>query len=231
MIDYDSFELLTFDCYGTLIDWENGILGVLQPLLVNHGMIIEDDDILATYAKIESAIESGPYKPYASVLRELLASLAEQFGFCPNPTELNCLVDSLPDWPTFGDTVGSLEKLKSKYKLGIISNIDDELFAASNRRLKVEFDYVITARQVEAYKPSLKLFERALEVVALPKQKILHVAQSLFHDHVPAQQFGLQTVWINRRVDRSGSGATPQATATPNAEFPDLASLVTAVGL
>lgn len=231
MINYNSFKILTFDCYGTLIDWETGMLNVLRPVLAERGVAVDDDQILETYAQIESAVKDGPYKPYRAVLSEVMVNMGRQFGFSPRPHEFTALADSLPNWPPFDDTVAGLKKLKSKFQLGIISNIDDDLFAGSNKQLQVEFDHIITAGQVGAYKPSLKMFETALDKIGLPKQKILHVAQSLYHDHVPAQQLGLTTVWINRRHNRPGTGATPHAEATPDAEFPDLASLVKAVGL
>ncbi len=231
MINYNSFEILTFDCYGTLIDWETGMLNVLRPVLTERGVAVDDDQILETYAQIESAVKDGPYKPYRAILSEVMVNMGRQFGFSPRPHEFTALSDSLADWPPFDDTVSGLKKLKSKFQLGIISNIDDDLFAGSNKQLEVEFDYIITAEQVRAYKPATTVFEYALKKIGLPRQKILHVAQSLYHDHVPAKQFGLSTVWINRRHNRPGSGATPHAEATPDAEFPDLASLVKAVGL
>jgi 2-haloacid dehalogenase len=231
MLNFDQFKILTFDCYGTLIDWETGILSVLRPLLIEHDLAVGDDQILETYSELESAIEAGPYKPYRAVLSEITASLGQQFEFLPQPHEFTALAESLPDWPPFEDTVEALKRLKSKFQLGIISNIDDDLFAASNKQLQVEFDYIITAGQVGAYKPSLKMFEAAIERIGLKKKNILHVAQSLFHDHIPAQEFELTTVWINRRHDRPGSGATPRAEVIPDAEFHDLASLAGAIGL
>lgn len=231
MLNYDQFKILTFDCYGTLIDWETGILNVLRPLLIEHGVAVGDDQILETYSEIEAAIEAGSYKPYRAVLSGVMVNFGQQFGFSPKPHEFTALADSIADWPPFEDTIDALKALKSKFQLGIISNIDDDLFKGSNKQLQVEFDHIITAEQVGAYKPSLKNFEFAVERIRLPKENILHVAQSLFHDHVPAKQFGLRTVWINRRRSQVGSGATPPAQAKPDAEFPDLASLVKAAGL
>jgi 2-haloacid dehalogenase len=134
----------------------------------------------------------------------------------------------LPDWPPFSDTVAALEALKSRYRLAIISNTDDDLFAGTNRHLGVKFDYIITAAQVGAYKPSPKMFEYALDKIGFDKSKLLHVAQSLFHDHVTAKQLGLSTVWVNRQ--RALPGRVSLA-ANPDAEYPDLASLVRAMGL
>jgi len=213
-LNFDQFKVLTFDCYGTLIDWETGILNVLRPVLAERGVA-----------------EAGQYKPYRAVLSEVMVNIAQQFGFFLKPHEFTTLADSLADWPPFDDTVEALKALKSRFQLGIISNVDDDLFESSNKQLKIEFDHIVTAGQVGAYKPSLKMFEAALEKIGQPKENVLHVAQSLFHDHVPAQQLGLSTVWINRRHNRPGSGATPTAEVTPDAEFPDLASLVKAAGL
>ena len=231
MLNFDQFQVLTFDCYGTLIDWETGILKVLRSVLAEHGVATDDNQILETYSEIEAAIEAGPYKAYRAVLSEVIVNFGQQFGFSPRPHEFTALADSIADWPPFEDTVEALRALKTKFQLGIISNVDDDLFAGSNRQLQVEFDFIVTAEQVGAYKPSVKNFEVAIDRIGLPKDQILHVAQSLFHDHLPAKQFGLNTVWINRRRSLVGSGATPPAQAEPDAEFPDLASLVKAAGL
>jgi 2-haloacid dehalogenase len=231
MVDFDSFKLLTFDCYGTLIDWEIGIRGALRPILSDNDITFSDEQILETYAEIESEIEHGPYRAYHSILRQVVARMGERLGFMPSGDQLSALVESIPSWPPFDDTVKALKKLKTKYRLGIISNIDDDLFAMSNELLKVEFDYVITAQQVGAYKPSLRVFDYALGKFDEPKEKILHVAQSLYHDHAPAKEIGLTSVWINRRRLVPGRGATPPAEVAPETEFPDLASFAEACGL
>ena len=228
MLNFDQFQVLTFDCYGTLIDWRTGILGVLRPLLIEHDIAVGDDQILETYSEIEAEIQAGPYMPYASVLLRLTAQLGTRFGFSPNASELDCLIKSFGDWPPFDDTVDALKVLKTKYRLGIISNTDDDLFALTNKRLEVEFDYIVTAARVGAYKPDHRMFHAAFEEIGSPLDKILHVAQSLFHDHVPGKKLGLSTVWINRNKLIPGR-ATEKV--TPDAEFPDLASLVKAVGL
>jgi 2-haloacid dehalogenase len=231
MIDFDQFKILTFDCYGTLIDWETGILEAIGPVLSNRGVAIGEDQLLETYAEIESSIEAGPYHPYRKILHQLMVRMCERFGFNPDAVELTTIADALPYWPPFDDTVEALQALKTKYQLAVISNVDDDLFEGSKRQLGVEFDFVVTAAQACAYKPSFKIFEYAFEKIGLPREQILHVAQSLFHDHVPAKQLGLSTVWINRRSRKSGAGATPPAEATPDAEFPDMASFVKKVGL
>jgi 2-haloacid dehalogenase len=230
-LNFQQFKVLSFDCYGTLIDWERGILGAVRPVLSNHKIIATDEIILETFAQIESEVEAGPYRPYRDILHTVVLGMSKRFGFVPNDTECNAIVSSLPDWPPFGDTVAALKSLQSKYRLAIISNVDDDLFAGTNRHLGVEFDYVITAAQVGAYKPSPRVFEHALQKIGCHKNELLHVAQSLYHDHVPAKQLGLSTVWINRRQGKPGHGATPVVEARPDGEFASLAALARAVGI
>jgi 2-haloacid dehalogenase len=231
MIDWHAYSVLTFDCYGTLIDWERGILSALRPVMAYHEIEIADAELLTLYARFESEAECGQYRPYREVLREVVRQFGEHLDFTPDLDELDGLADSIKHWPPFEDTVDSLHKLKSRYKLAIVSNIDDDLFAGSQRLLKVDFDYVITAAQAKAYKPSHVVFQKAFETIEEPKDKILHVAQSLFHDHVPARELGLGSVWINRRSSVPGSGATPQAAVQVDTVFPDLASMVDGAGL
>ncbi len=229
MLNYDSFDVLTFDCYGTLIDWRSGILSALKPVLAEYEVVLADDELLGLYNDLESERERQPYRSYRDILRQIVSRIADRYGIEPSAAQLEAPAESLSDWPPFNDTVEALRALKTKYQLGIISNIDDDLFAGTNRRLQVEFDYIITAQQVKAYKPSLLVFEYALEKIALPKEKILHVAQSLYHDHAPAKQLGLATVWINRQ--RLVPGTAEIGSARPDAEFLDLASLAKAAGL
>jgi 2-haloacid dehalogenase len=132
------------------------------------------------------------------------------------------------DWPAFPDSADALRLLQTRYRLGVITNCDDDLFAASNRRLGVTFDWVVTAQAVGSYKPDPRNFQTAFAAIGLPQERILHVAQSLFHDHLPAKALGLSTVWIDRRHDRPGFGATPPATITPDAVFPDMAAFASA---
>ena len=231
MLDFRNFDILTFDCYGTLIDWERGILSALRPLMGQHRVSLSDADLLAHYARYESETEAGGYRPYREVLREVVRRFAAEFSFTPDKAELDCLADSIRHWPPFDDTVESLQKLKSRFMLAIVSNIDDDLFAGSQELLKVDFDFVITAAQVKAYKPSHAVFEYAFKTIGIPKERVLHVAQSLYHDHAPAQALGINSVWINRRSSVSGSGATPPSEITVDLAYPDLASFAKAVGL
>lgn len=229
MLDLLRFEWMSFDCYGTLIDWEKGILGALRPLLGRHGKSLRDEELLELYAELEARAEGGPYLRYREVLEEVVVKLGELVEFAPSRQEVHALSESLPGWPAFPDTVEALHRLKRRYRLAIISNTDDELFAATARTLEVAFDEVITAEQAKSYKPSRRNFEVALERMGAPPKRVLHVAQSLFHDHAPAQALGLHSVWINRRAGKEGGGATRAATVTPEMEFRDLKSLADAV--
>ena len=223
-IPFDQFDVLTFDCYGTLIDWEAGLLAGLRAILDPRGVAADDEDLLARYAGHESAIESGPYLRYREVLSRGGDAVCRELGVTASPDELARFGGSVVDWPPFPDSAAALARLKQRFALAVITNCDDDLFAASNRRLGVDFDFVITAQQCRGYKPDPRNFEIAFERIGRPKDRILHVAQSLFHDHVPAKALGLTTVWINRRHDRSGTGATPPADATPDLITPDMAT-------
>ena len=224
MIDFSRFEVLTFDCYGTLIDWEAGILAGLHAVLDPRGVTVDDAELLVRYAGHEAAIEAGPYLRYREVLARGLAGLSAELDIRPSPDELAAFGGSVADWPAFPDSTEALTRLHDRFELAVITNCDDDLFAASNRRLGVDFDFVITAQQAGGYKPSHRNFELAFERIGRPRDRILHVAQSLFHDHVPAKSLGLTTAWINRRHDRPGSGATPPAEATPDLVAPDMAT-------
>ncbi len=221
-----DFRVITFDCYGTLIDWETGILSTLRPLFTRYGVKIPDAEVLENYAAFESAAESGPYIPYKSVLQQVVARFGEKFGFKPSEDESRSLEVSLPVWTPFNDTVDSLRTLKKSFRLAVISNIDDDLFARTAKVLGSPFDEVITAQQVKSYKPSRNNFERAIERLGVPPQEILHAAQSLYHDIAPARTCGMSTVWVQRMSGRDGSGATPASDAPPDFSVPDLQSLL-----
>lgn len=225
MLDFARYTHLTFDCYGTLIDWERGILAALRPVLDRHGIALSDDELLERYGELEAAAEAGAYRPYREILATVLDGFGARLGFAPSAAERAAFADSVGDWPTFPDTVEALRALASRYKLVILSNIDDDLFARSAQRLQTDFADVITAQQIGSYKPNPRNFRFALNRLGVPTDRVLHVAQSLFHDIVPAKAFGLTTVWVNRRHDHPGSGATPVATATPDLEVPDLRTL------
>ena len=223
-LDFGRIEALTFDCYGTLIDWEAGILAGLRRVLAPHRVAATDDDLLESYAAAEADLEAGPYRSYREVLGESLRRVARGHGVEATTDEMGAFGGSVGNWPAFPDSPAALGRLKARFRLGVITNCDDDLFALSNRRLGVAFDWVVTAQQVGAYKPDRRNFEVALERLGLPRERVLHVAQSLFHDHVPAKALGLATAWIDRRRGRPGFGATPPADATPDLVAPDMAT-------
>jgi 2-haloacid dehalogenase len=224
-LDFGDFDVLTFDCYGTLIDWEDGLLAALRPPLAAHGLNVDDDSALQAFARHEAEIERGPYRRYREVLGEALKAMLGDRGETPSADEVAAFGGSVADWPAFPDSAAALARLHERFKLGVITNCDDDLFAASEARLGTAFDWVVTAQQAKRYKPNPRGFELMFERVGLPPARILHVAQSLFHDHVTAKRLGLSTIWVDRRAGREGGGATPPAEATPNLVVPDMATL------
>ena len=224
-IQLDQFDVLTFDCYGTLIDWEAGLLAALRGPLAAHGLAPGNDELLEAFARHEAAVEAGPYRRYREVLGEVLGAMLADLGAEASADERAEFGGSVAEWPAFADSPAALTRLQERFRLGVITNCDDELFAASERRLGATFDWVVTAQQARRYKPNPRGFELMFERVGLPPSRILHVAQSLYHDHVPAKRLGLSTVWVDRRGVRPGFGATPPAEATPDLAVPDMATL------
>lgn len=220
MIPFDHFEIITFDCYGTLIDWETGLLGALRPILKSHGQNLSDEQILQIYGELEPKLQN-PYRRYRDVLQEVVRGFGQRLRFSPSIQESESLPESLGKWKPFPDTVAALEKLHAKYKLAIISNTDDDLFAATARHLKVKFDAVITAEQAKAYKPSLAMFQLALQRLAVKPEKILHAGQSVYHDVIPAKSLGMATALVYRR----GFGATRPTDGEPDLKVPDVQTL------
>ena len=220
-IDANQYATLTFDCYGTLIDWESGITGYLQPLLARYDVHVIDEFLLEAFAELEPQLqaEGGAYR---EVLARLLQRLGERLAFKPKPEELAGFANGIERWPTFADTVEALQALAGRFELAVVSNIDDDLFAHSAKRLQAPFAHVVTAQQAQAYKPAPRVFELALRRVKPP---VLHVAQSRYHDIVPAAQAGLDTVWINR----PSKGAAKPVEADPTWTFASLAEFAAAV--
>jgi 2-haloacid dehalogenase len=215
-IDLGKFDALTFDCYGTLIDWETGLLAALRPILDGHAASAGDEELLELYGRHEAELEAGPYLAYADVLSGALERIGADLGFEPTAEERERFARSVEDWPAFADSPEALASLAHRYWLGVITNCDDDLFAASAERLGADFQCVVTAEQVGAYKPDHRGFEVAFERLGLARQRILHVAQSLYHDHVAAKELGMTTVWVDRRGAKPGSGATPAAEVEPD---------------
>ncbi len=225
MLDFSRFEILTFDCYGTLINWEAGLLTALHRVLSAHGKKIDDAALLKLYGDFEQLCEQGEFHPYREVLESVVRRFGAQLGFSPTDEEGRSLANSLASWKPWPDTVGALRRLKSRFRLAILSNVDDDLFAATLPQLGVGFDEVITAQQAQAYKPSLKIFELALARIKVPAHRVLHVGQSIYHDVTPAQALGLATVWVNRPSARPGVGAVKAAQGKPDLEVSSLAEL------
>jgi len=230
-----DFEALSFDCYGTLIDWEAGLGAVLSAWARRRGLQLEGDALLTSYGAHEEASERDhPTELYPEILARSMRALGAELGAEVTDDDAEALATSVPDWPAFPDSRDALHALGGNFKLIILSNIDRASFGASEARLGVEFTSVLTAQDIGSYKPDPRNFA-ALKAEArrlgVPEGKLLHVAQSLFHDHVPAQRAGLPTVWINRRHARQGWGATPPPAeqVTPNWEFPSMAAFAAAV--
>jgi 2-haloacid dehalogenase len=229
-----DFEALSFDCYGTLIDWEAGIDAVLSPWAAAHGVALGREALLERYAVVEARQETlTPRALYPDILGAAMRSLGVTLGIDATADETDRLAASVPDWPAFDDSADALTKLATRYKLIILSNVDRQSFAGSNARLGVRFDAIITAQDVGSYKPSPRNFEVLQETVrglGVADGGLVHVAQSLFHDHVPARTLGLPTVWIDRRGERSGWGATPPPgiPVAPDFTFPSMAAFAAA---
>jgi len=230
-----DFEALSFDCYGTLIDWEAGLSAVLTPWARERGLQLTEEQLLTAYSPVEAAVEAEhPAELYPDVLARSMRLLGGKLGAEVTTEDAARLAGSVPGWPAFADSHDALTALGRRFKLIILSNVDRASFAGSNARLGVEFTSVLTAQDIGSYKPAERNFEALIAEAArlgVGPGRLLHVAQSLFHDHVPAQRAGLRTVWINRRHARPGWGATPEppAPVTPDWEFPSMAALAAAV--
>lgn len=227
-IRFDAFDALTFDCYGTLVDWETGLVQGIRAAVGDAGLDIADDELLEAYARFEAELEGGGYLRYREVVAGALRGICAEHAIELSDAQAAAFGDSVGEWPPFPDSADALAALKQRFRLGAITNCDDDLFARTRERLGVEFDWVITAQQAQSYKPSRRNFELAFERIDVPRDRIVHVAQSLFHDHVPAKELGMTTVWIDRRGDRDGGGATPPASASPDMTFPDMRSFAAA---
>ncbi len=225
-MDVESVRLITFDCYGTLIDWETGMLAALRPLFCRNGKMVSDKRLLEVYGEAEAEIEAGPYQRYRTVLSETVQAMGRELGVNISAEEGRQFAASVALWEPFPDTVACLQALARRYKLGIISNIDDDLFAGTQRKLGVNFDLIVTAEQVQSYKPSLKNFQEALRRSGLSKDEVLHAGQSVYHDIVPAGFLGIANVWVNRPSIRPGAGAAKPASAQPQFEVQNLNELV-----
>ena len=215
-----DFKALSFDCYGTLIDWETGLVDALRSLRDNGASA---EEILEAYGPIEHEIEvEQPGLPYSQLLERVHERLSDRFGVESDEVEAAKFGASVGDWPAFPDSAEALRYLKQHFKLIILSNVDRLSFAGSNQRLGVEFDHIFTAQDIGSYKPDLRNFEYLISHVAadgIAKGELLHVAQSLFHDHVPANRMGIASAWIDRRAGKPGGGATVTPDPMPHYDF------------
>ena len=230
----DDFSVLTFDCYGTLIDWETGICAAIAPWLERQGVAASRDRILAAFAGAEAPQQAAnPDMLYPDLLARVHLKVAEELGAAPDAEAAAAFGRSVADWPAFPDSAQALAYLAQHYKLVILSNVDSTSFAASNRKLGVAFDAVYTAQDIGSYKPDPRNFEHMLKHLAaqgIDRSQILHTAESLYHDHMPAKRFGLATCWIHRRAGETGHGATraPGAEVTPDFRFATLGAMADA---
>ncbi len=233
-IDYGDVEAFSFDCYGTLIDWETGILEGIAPWMARAG-VDSGEAVLGAFAEVESDNEAAtPSAPYPEIIRRCLVDLGRLFGTAPTEDELLSFASSVPRWPAFPDSADALASLGTGARLIVVSNVDAGSFAASSATLGDPFDHRILASDVGAYKPSDAHFHALfalLDEIGVARDRLVHVAQSLFHDHVPAARHGLRSVWIDRRRDRPGTGATASAAGEvcPAATYVSMAAFAAAV--
>ena len=223
MLDPIQFEWLTFDCYGTLVDWESGICDAVSKVLTRHGEHKSNPELLTLFSTIEPRIQSAPgYLTYREVLRRVMDNIGTELRLQFSDEELSSLPESMSNWPVFPDAEQALNTLKTRYKLAVISNVDDDLFASSAKALNVDFDLVVTAQQVQSYKPDLRNFEFASALMAVENHNWLRVAESLYHDIGPANQLGIKSVWVNRP---NRGGGTRHTNAVPDMTITDLTTL------
>ncbi|HEV7487020.1 MAG TPA: HAD family hydrolase [Thermoanaerobaculia bacterium] len=215
------YDVITFDCYGTLIDWESGIANAFIAAAAADGVTLTREPVLRAYADTEHRVQAQAYRPYHDILRDTAVRVAAIVGWPLVPERAHFLADSLPSWQPFPDTNAALERLAAVSRLGILSNIDDDLLAATREHFTVRFDVIVTAQQVRSYKPGHAHFQTARELIG--SASWLHAAESNFHDVVPTNALGIDNAWINRQRQIELPGGTPKY------KFDDLASLANAM--
>ncbi len=220
----EPYDIITFDCYGTLIDWESGIISAFQSEAAKDGLELRGDQIIEAYSAEEPSVEYAPYRSYREVLAETACRVAAKLGWNLPAERAGFLAASLPKWQPFPDTNPALERLARRFQLGILSNIDDDLLTATRRHFTADFDLVVTAQQVKSYKPGLAHFKEA--IVRAGEKRLLHAAQSYFHDVVPTRKLGIPVVWVNR----NGSCVEPRG-SVPTHEVRTLAELANLLGV
>jgi 2-haloacid dehalogenase len=226
-LEPERYDAITFDCYGTLINWSQGIADFLRPRLESQDVHTIDSFVLEVFSELEPIAQAGEYKTYRQVLREVLIRFGKRLGFAVGEDDLIAFPASIADWPAFPDSLPALKQLGARFELVIVSNVDDDLFDLTLGQLPVNFDHVVTAQQVGAYKPDPAPFNVALERIGIDKSRILHTAQSRFHDIVPARALGLDTVWIRRDAD--ATSAAKEVDAEPDWTFDDMESFAAAM--
>ena len=220
----EPYDIITFDCYGTLIDWEAGIISAFQSEAAKDGIELRGDQIIEAYAAEEAPVESERYLSYREVLCETASRVAAKLGWNLPVERAGFIAASLPEWQPFPDTNPALERLAHRFQLGILSNIDDDLLTATRKHFTANFDLIVTAQQVKSYKPGLAHFKEA--IVRAGEKRLLHAAQSYFHDVVPTRELGIPVVWINRKGGRIEPGAP-----VPTHEVRTLAELANLLGV
>ena len=226
-MNFKQFEILSFDCYGTLVNWKKSILDILIPVVNKYNRNISGDDLFQLFLEADHKFVGVDYKPYRDILIDTMVEIGNRLNLNLLSPDRSCLVDRFGDWTPFPDTYDSLIELQKKYRLAIISNVDDELFDVTKKCLGVKFDFIITAKQLRSYKPSLNNFNKAQEQFGVSPGKILHIAQSIFHDIIPTNKLGWNNVWVNRYNE-------PERTVPaefPDLEVPDLVSLVRVINM
>lgn len=204
-----AWDTISFDCYGTLVDWESGIAAAFRVAARQEGVDLDPAAVVSAYHDVEPELQVGSYRPYRAVLGEAAVRVATRLGWSLDHVRADFLAASLPDWPVFDDTRPALERLKARYRLAILSNIDDDLLRGTLERVGVEFDWVVTAQQVKSYKPAPAHFREALRRVGGDHDRLLHVAQSYFHDVRPAAGLRIANVWVNRKDEAKPDGPRP----------------------
>jgi 2-haloalkanoic acid dehalogenase type II len=220
------WDTLSFDCYGTLVDWVSGITTAFSEAAARDGVELAAEDVIAAYLELEPEVQTDTYRPYREVLGETALRVATGLGWPLVPERAGFLAESLPGWPVFADTRPALERLKARYGLAVLSNIDDDLLQATVRRIGVEFDWTVTAQQVCSYKPGHAHFQEALERLDGDRGRLLHVAQSKFHDIRPCKEVGIDCVWVNRQGERLDEGLEPVHVVGDLAELVQWLSMV-----
>jgi 2-haloacid dehalogenase/putative hydrolase of the HAD superfamily len=215
-----TWTTVTFDCYGTLVDWETGIAEAFRQAAAADGVELQPPSIVAAYHEVEPQIQATEFRPYREVLGETARHVAARLGWELAPEETGFLAESLPDWPVFSDTQPALQRLKSRFRIAILSNVDDDLLQATGRRIGVDFDWTVTAQRVRSYKPAQGHFAEAVRRVG-GREKLLHAAQSYFHDIRPAAEFGISAVWVNRKGEVGLGGGEPLAVVRDLTELAD----------